>query len=105
MFKSCPYLGRIDCLLFDYHNRIRRKRAAQKRLRTRTGEKIEMKCPVCECKWSDEYPSLTAEIKSKAQTMKKVPTPCGHGYACLVRCYDNSSHVWYYEQIDFIRGD
>jgi len=84
---------------------MRRKRAAQKRLRTRTGEKIEMKCPVCECKWSEEDASLPPAGKGHAQAMRKVAAPCGHGHACLVRYYDTASHVWYYEQIDFIMGD
>jgi len=84
---------------------MRRKRAAQKRLRTRTGEKIGMKCPVCECKWSEEDASLPPAGKGHAQAMRKVAAPCGHGHACLVRYYDTASHVWYYEQIDFIMGD
>ena len=92
-------------MLFDYHNSIRRKRAAQKRLRTRTGEKIEMKCPVCECKWSEKKTSVKSPQKRDLQKVRKILAPCGHGYAFLVRQYDLNSVLWYYEQIDFIIGD
>jgi C4-type Zn-finger protein len=68
-------------------------------------KKIHMKCPVCKRKWSEEETSVKSPQEKDIQRVKKIFAPCGHGHAYLVRYYDTASHLWYYEQIDFIRAN
>jgi hypothetical protein len=63
---------------------------------------VELKCPVCNKSWIDET-LVSSKIRNDLLEEMKVNAPCGHGFAFLIRQYDLTNDVWYYEQIDFVK--
>jgi hypothetical protein len=66
-----------------------------------TEKSCKLTCPVCGTKWTKSLTCSTG--KHDLHKEMRVPAPCGHGEAFLLRFYDVIYGFWYYEQLDFIR--
>jgi hypothetical protein len=65
-------------------------------------EPLKMTCTVCKASWTDN--SLKpSHRKFDLRDRMRVPAPCGHGYAFVVRFYDANEDTWYYHQLEFIK--
>jgi uncharacterized protein (DUF2225 family) len=65
-----------------------------------TEKPCKLRCPVCKTEWMEALAS-SAENRNLAKELR-IPSPCGHGEAFLLRFYDVAYGFWYYEQLDFI---
>jgi hypothetical protein len=63
---------------------------------------LKMTCTVCKSSWTDNSLKSSRREFELRETMR-VPAPCGHGDAFVVRFYDEKEDLWYYHQIDFIK--